>query len=98
MQSAMKAHKRLLRVSLIEYIRNMQQSSLYNYRAIYLLCLYQIVNQSVNCHNKAVSASRDECGLYAASTRSRVKLRVSRCLRGLRHAQEGRLCAGRAPA
>ena len=44
----MKAHKRLLRVSLIEYIRNMQQSSLYNYRAIYLLCLYQVVNQSVN--------------------------------------------------
>ena len=48
MQSAIKAHKRLLRVSLIEYIRNMQQSSLYNYRAIYLLCLYQVVNQSVN--------------------------------------------------
>ena len=39
------------------------------------------------CYNKVVSASRDECGLHTTSTRLRVKLRVSRCSRGLGHAR-----------
>ena len=40
-----------------------------------------------DCYDKAVSASRGERGLRAASTRLRVKLRVSGCLRGLGHAR-----------
>ena len=37
------------------------------------------------CYDKAVSTSKGECELCAASMRSRVKLRVSECLRGLGH-------------
>ena len=40
-----------------------------------------------DCYDKAVSASRGECGLRAASTRLRVKLRVSGCSRRLGHAR-----------
>ena len=39
------------------------------------------------CYDKAVSASRGERGLRAASARSSVKLRVSGCSRGLGHAR-----------
>ena len=39
------------------------------------------------CYDKAVSTSRGERRLHAASARSRVKLRVSRCSRGLGHAR-----------
>ena len=39
------------------------------------------------CYDKVVSTSRSERGLRAASTRLSVKLRVSECSRGLGHAR-----------
>ena len=43
---------------------------------------YQLASM---CYNKVVSTSRDEHRLHAANMMSRVKHRVSRCLRGLGH-------------
>ena len=49
--------------------------------------LIQLSHRCEQCYDKAVSASRGERGLRAASTRLRVKLRVSGCSRGLGHAR-----------
>ena len=57
MQSTIKAHQNLLRTNLIEYMKKVWQSSLYNCRVMSLLCLYQIVNQSVNVKLYALEVS-----------------------------------------
>ena len=46
--------------------------------------------KDIEYYDKVVSASRGERGLRTASARSRVKLRVSGCLRGLGHAKRTR--------
>ena len=52
-----------------------------------ITCKDRTVETNALCYDKAVSASRGERGLRAASARSSVKLRVSGCSRGLGHAR-----------